>query len=44
MQVTGGVDEDEFVVEDTVHVLQLDVGPLTSLLPYHAHKTDRAPN
>ena len=40
VQVTGGVDEDEFVVEDAVHVLQLDMGPLTSLLPYHAHKTE----
>lgn len=38
MKVAGGIDEDKLVVENTVHVLQLDMGSLTSLLPYHANK------
>ena len=35
MEVARGVDEDEFVVQHPVHVLQLDVGALASLLWTH---------
>ena len=37
VEVSGGVDEDELVVQHPVHVLQLDVGTLTSLLPPATH-------